>query len=74
MKLTQLQKNQTAKVVGIDGPKSLRERLFSFGILPQEEIILKEYSLAKQTLEVLVGDTLVALRANEAMLIEIEII
>lgn len=74
MKLTQLKKNQTARIVSIDAPKALRDRLLSFGIYPEEEIVLKEHSLAKKTFEIQAGDTLVALRFEEALLIEIEII
>jgi Fe2+ transport system protein FeoA len=74
MRLDQLQEGQKAKIISIDAPKSLIDRLYSFGILPQEIVECKAHSLAKQTIEIEVENTLVALRNEEAHKIEVELI
>lgn len=66
MLLTELKKNIEAEIVEIDADKPLRDRFNSFGIIVGEKIILRRDSIARQTIEVEVGGTLVVLRANEA--------
>jgi ferrous iron transport protein A len=74
MKLDELQKGQKAKIISIDASKTLIDRFHSFGILPQEIVECKAHSLAKQTIEIEVEHTLVALRNEEAHKIEVELI
>jgi len=72
MHLIDLQKGNKATIVKIHADKILRDRLTSFGVMRGEELTVKGCSLAKQTMEIEVGSTLIAVRADEAKLIEIE--
>ena len=72
MKLTELSKGDIAEIVKISADKALRDRLTSFGVMRGEEIVVKGCSLAKQTMEIEVGSTLIALRRDEAEKIEVE--
>ena len=72
MKLTELSKGNKAEIVKISADKALRDRLTSFGVMRGEEIVVKGCSLAKQTMEIGVGSTLIALRRDEAEKIEVE--
>ena len=72
MNLTELTKGNRAKIIKIDATKALKERLGAFGVMRGEELTVKGCSLAKQTMEIEVGSTLIALRREEAQKIEIE--
>ncbi|MEA3455776.1 MAG: FeoA family protein [Campylobacterota bacterium] len=72
MQLNRLKKGETGEIIRIDADKALRDRLNSLGIMKGEQVTVKELSLAKQTIEISVGSTLVVLRANEAEKIEIK--
>jgi len=72
MDLTNLQEGQKATITQINADKALKERLLSFGVVRGEEVTLKSFSLGKQTVEIEVGSTLLALRADEAKKIEVK--
>ncbi len=72
MKLDELNINDKAIIVDIDADKTLKDRLNSFGIVRNEELTLKGSSLAKQTIEIDIDGTLIALRASEAHKIEVK--
>ena len=72
MVLSELHKGDRAEIVKINADKALRDRLSSFGVMRGEELIIKGCSLAKQTMEIEVGSTHIALRADEASKIEVE--
>jgi ferrous iron transport protein A len=72
MKLTELTKGDKAEIVKIHAEKALKDRLSSFGVMRGEELTVKGCSLAKQTMEIQVGATLIAVRADEAAKIEVE--
>ena len=72
MHLIDLEKGNRASIVKIHAEKELRDRLTSFGVMRGEELTVKGCSLAKQTMEIEVGSTLLAVRADEAKLIEVE--
>lgn len=72
MNLIELIKGDRAEIIKIDADKTLRDRFSSFGLMRGEEILVKGCSLAKQTMEIEVGSTLIALRADEADKIEVE--
>jgi ferrous iron transport protein A len=74
MRLDELQNGQKAKIISIDASKTLRDRLYSFGILPNETVEIKAHAIAKQTIEIDVDNTLIALRADEAHKIEVELL
>ncbi len=72
MKLSELTKGDRAEIIKINADKALRARLSSFGVMRGEELLVKGCSLAKQTMEIEVGSTLIAVRADEADKIEVE--
>ncbi len=74
MVLSDIRKGDKAEIVKIHADKALKDRLSSFGIMRGEILSVKGCSLAKQTMEIEVGSTLIALRANEADKIEIKLI
>ena len=73
MVLSDLKKGNRAEIVKIHADKILKDRLTSFGVMRGEMLLVKGCSLAKQTMEIEVGSTLIALRAEEAHKIEIKI-
>jgi len=72
MRLDELHKGDRAEIVKIHADKTLKDRLASFGVMRGEELAVKGCSIAKQTMEVEVGGTLLALRKEEAEKIEVE--
>lgn len=72
MKLTELTKGDRAEIVKIHAEKPLKDRLSSFGVMRGEKLTVRGCSLAKQTMEIEVGSTLIALRKEEAEKIEVE--
>ena len=71
MKLTELTKGDKAEIIKIHADKALKDRLTSFGVMRGESLLVKGCSIAKQTMEIEVGSTLIAVRANEAEKIEV---
>jgi len=72
MRLNELHKGDKAEIIRIHADKVLKERLNSFGVMRGEELTVKGCSIGKQTMEIEVGSTLLALRAEEAEKIEVE--
>lgn len=72
MNLTDLSKGNKAEILNISADKALKDRLNSFGVMRGEELLIKGCSLAKQTIEIEVGSTLIALRKDEAAKIEVK--
>jgi len=72
MVLSELHKGDKAEIIKIHAEKALKDRLTSFGIMRGETLLIKGCSLARQTMEIEIGSTLIALRADEAGKIEIE--
>ena len=72
MKLSELNRGEVAIIKDIKAKSDLRDRLLSFGIVRGEEIEVKGYSLAKQTIEIDIDGTLIALRKEEADRIEVD--
>ncbi len=73
MELTKLSKGQKGIVKGLKASGALKQRLFSLGIVRGATIEVVDCSLNKATIEVKVGNTLVALRDSEAKDIEVEV-
>ena len=65
-------KSCKVKVVKLNAKSDLKQRLISFGIMKEAVIEVLEYAPAKSTIEIKVGKMRVALRAQEAELIEVE--
>jgi len=72
MVLSDLHKGDKAEIVKIHADKALKDRLTSFGVMRGETLLVKGCSIAKQTMEIEVGSTLIAVRADEAGKIEIK--
>ena len=72
MVLSDLHKGDKAEIVKINADKALKDRLTSFGVMRGETLLIKGCSLARQTMEIEIGSTLIALRADEAGKIEIK--
>ena len=60
------------KVIKLNADSDLKQRLISFGIMKESVIEVLEHAPAKSTIEVKVGKMRIALRAQEAELIEVE--
>ncbi len=60
------------KVIKLNAPTDLKQRLISFGIMKEAIIEVLEHAPRKSTIEVKVGKMRIALRAQEAELIEVE--
>jgi len=60
------------KVLKLNAKDELKQRLISFGIMKEAVIEVLTHAPAKSTIEVKVGKMRIALRAQEANLIEVE--
>ncbi|MBW6489404.1 MAG: ferrous iron transport protein A [Sulfurimonas sp.] len=69
--LIDCKKSCIVKVVKLNAPTKLKQRLISFGIMKDATLEVLEHAPAKSTIEVKVGKMRVALRAQEAGLIEV---
>jgi len=71
---TLLDCHKTCKVnvVKLNAPTALKQRLISFGIMKNATIEVLEHAPAKSTIEIKVGKMRVALRGEEAKMIEVE--
>ena len=72
MKLSELKKGDRAIILKIETDESLKGRLTSFGLARGVKLSIEECSIGKKTMEILVDDTLIGLRAEEASKIEVE--
>ena len=70
--LKDCQKACKVKVVKLNAPTDLKQRLISFGIMKEATLEILEHAPAKSTIEIKVGKMRIALRAEEAQLIEVE--
>ena len=60
------------KVVKLNAPAELKQRLISFGIMKEAIIEVLEHAPAKSTIEVKVGKMRIALRAEEAKMVVVD--
>lgn len=72
MRLSDLRKGDRGMIKKIETDKDLKRRLFSFGVAKGSEFTIEACSLGKKTMEIMVDDTLIGLRAEEAKEIEVE--
>ena len=72
MKLSELKKGECGKIISINSDPELKSRFCSFGISRGALIYIIEFTLAKNTIEVRINNSKIALRLTEAELIEIE--
>ncbi len=73
MKLSELKKGDSGIIVKINALKDLKRRFASFGIYKGCKFEIIECSLGGNTLELKVGNTMVALRRGEGEKIEVEV-
>ncbi len=71
MTLNNLKKGDSAVITEINASRELKNRFNSFGLVKGAEVLSKERSLAKKTIEVKVNKTSISMRASEAELVEI---
>lgn len=74
MRLSDLKKNQKAIIRNLDCDIELKQRFYSFGINKNSTLIVENISFSKNTLEINVEDTFIALRMEEAKCIEVEMV
>jgi len=72
MTLDELNENCESKILNISCNNELKQRFYSFGIIKGSFIKVSKVSLAKNTIEVIVEDTSIGMRINEAKQITIE--
>ncbi len=65
-------RGDVVEVVKLHANSEFKQRLISFGILKGAKVKMLEYAPAKSTIEIQVGKMNIALRAEEAKMIEVE--
>lgn len=60
------------KVIKLNAKDDLKQRLISFGIMKEAIIEVLEHAPGKSTIEIKIGKMRIALRGQEAQLIEVE--
>ncbi len=70
--LLDCKKTCKVRVIKLNAATELKQRLISFGIMKGAEVEVLEHAPAKKTIEVKVGKMRIALRDQEAALIEVE--
>jgi ferrous iron transport protein A len=74
MKLSDLKQNQKAIITNLHCDMELKQRFYSFGINKNSTLTIENISFSKNTIEINVEDTFIALRMEEAKCIEVEIL
>ncbi len=70
--LTECTKGCRATVVKLNARGALKQRLVSFGVMKGAKLTLLGYAPAKKTVEIKVGRMRLALRKEEAEMIEVQ--
>lgn len=71
MTLNELNKGESGIIQNISASKALKSRFNSFGIIKGETVCIEELTLAKETIEISIKRTKIALRVSEALGIEV---
>lgn len=72
MHLSELKKNESGKIIAINSSPELKARFTSFGITRGSIIDIIEHTITKNTIEIKINRSKIALRFNEAEAIEVE--
>ncbi|AZV46092.1 iron transporter [Nautilia sp. PV-1] len=72
MRLNELTIGDEATVKKVHAKEPLKSRLFAFGIAKGQKVKVLKHTLAKNTFEIEIGNTKVALRDEEAADVEVE--
>jgi ferrous iron transport protein A len=70
-KLLECKKGDKVKIIKLNAKDELKQRLISFGLMKEVEVEVLEQAPRKKTIEIKVGKMRIALRAEEAELIEV---
>ena len=70
--LKDCKKGCVVKVLKLNAKSELKQRLISFGIMKEATIEVLEHAPAKSTIEIKVAKMRIALRAEEASMIEVQ--
>ena len=71
MTLNSLEKGRSATIVLINAENELKNRFNSFGVVKGATVHVEQHTLARQTMEIRINKTRMALRLSEAMKVEI---
>ncbi|RXJ87969.1 FeoA family protein [Arcobacter sp. CECT 8985] len=71
MRLSELNKGEEATILALNCDSSLKNRFYSFGLTKNTKVIIEEVTLAKNTIEVRINTTKIAIRLTEANKIEV---
>lgn len=71
--LSQINKNEKVHIKSIHAQNTLKKRLLSLGLGIGKEVEVVETSLQKNTIKISLGYSSIALRFEEAKLIEVEV-
>ncbi|MDD2384416.1 MAG: FeoA family protein [Sulfurospirillaceae bacterium] len=74
MNLSQISKNTKVMIKTITAQSLLKKRLYSLGLGSGKEVEITEISLQKNTIKIALGFSSIALRMEEAKMIEVEAI
>jgi ferrous iron transport protein A len=72
MDLSELQKGECGIIIKVTADQVLKSRLNSFGITKGAKIYVIEQTMSKNTIEIRLHSTKIALRINEAKTIQVE--
>ena len=72
MRLSEMRKGQSGKIVRIGGEITLRRRILEMGLTRGSEIYVEKYAPLKDPLELVVRGCHISLRVNEAAEIDVE--
>ena len=73
MNVTQMKIGQSAIIKKITAPEPIKSRLFAMGVAKNNRLTLLDHTIKKQTWEIEVEGTRIALRKEEAEGIEVEL-
>jgi len=73
MTLNLLEKGQSATITAVNAEQGLRNRFNSFGVVKGATVHAEQHTLAKQTMEIRINKTRMALRLSEAEKVEISL-
>lgn len=71
MCLLNMKKGEMASIDAINVNNDLKERLNSLGFIRNNHICIKNFGLFKSTVQIMIHNTFIALRKEEAKLIEV---
>lgn len=72
MNLSELEKGECGKILKITSDSVLKSRFSSFGVTKGAIVYVIEQTISKNTIEIRIHNTKIALRIQEAKTIEIE--